>query len=72
MLMHVIYIPDGGPSQPGCDVPYEMPYGWEFCGDPSVGIFIVVNDDTNEQLGTVNFCQKHAEEYATGYFKNSG
>jgi hypothetical protein len=54
----VFFILDGGPAPNGiCDL--------STCFEPSAGTYLVLECDTDEELGTAQLCLAHAKEYAT-------
>lgn len=57
----VYFVPDGGPTSETC--------GWSRCSEQSVGVFLVIDDDTNAEIGTVDLCDSHASRLATGYVR---
>lgn len=62
---HSFYlIQDGGPiHMRGCEVASHGPK----CDGLAVGNFLVIDDDTGEQVASIDLCDAHAKKLATGY-----
>lgn len=57
-IVSLYFMRDGGPMNEPCAM--------RSCFKDSSGTFLVVNEETDEELGAVQLCEDHAKNLATG------